>query len=102
MDQLQSSASPQLTAYLQYLTDLSADGVNLVSGLAAELKSLFENAIGNNVEYYILQYEPAIQPFAANLFPTYAECVEEASVNATNLLIHRLLWPMTHLKSLKL
>lgn len=86
IDQLQASANAQFAAYLQYLTDLSADGVNLVTGLAAGLNSLLENAIGNNVVQCTIQFGSVIQEYATNFIPTYAECVEEASVNATNLI----------------
>lgn len=86
IEQLQITANAQLAAYLQYLVDISADGVNLVTKLAADLNNLLEKAIGSNVVQCTLLYQPAIQEYATNYIPTYAECVEEASVDATNLI----------------
>lgn len=86
INKLQSSANPQFIAYLQYLTDLSADGTNLITGLAAKSNSLIDNAVGNNVVSCTLKYQPAIQEYATNFIPAYAVCIEEAAVNATNLI----------------
>lgn len=83
---LQATANTQFAAYLQKLTDIAADGVNLVTGLAADLNTLLENAIGNNVIYCTEQYGPAIQAYATNFITTYSECIEEAAVNATGLI----------------
>lgn len=86
IEELKTSAKTQFDAYIQYLTDLSADGVNAVTKLAADLQSLLENSAAVNAAQCAITYGPAIQDYATNFIPTFAECVEEASVNATSLI----------------
>lgn len=83
---LQATANAEFAALLQKLTDYAAAGVNLVTGLAADLDNLLKNSVGANVLYCTEQYGPAIQEYANNFIKTYEECVDEAAVDATHLI----------------